>query len=1798
MFNAPRFDRVGRLVMLRASGALAVILGVGLSAGSYTTLLAQNSPVCAADVEPNNEVAGAAPLSGAFCVEGAFTAGDQDLFLWTVPAGSSPSWSLSLRGLPGEATGLKMLQATVAADGTRTPGDQIYAISGTPEDDSVSVGRLVVRPGTYLLGLAPSGGAGPYHLIVQPEPLPQLLHEREPNETAETATPLTLREPIAGDSAGGDDVFAVDIDARSARKRWTLAAAMHPGAWVTIALEDAKGTTLLTHSQRSSGPFEIPDLALKEGRSYFRVSRNDAETPYVLQLNASGPRTASREEEPNETFALADPIEFATPVGGRLGRYGDVDMYGVTIDERASEERVDIALESKDIRLTFCLYDDKGFDLQCRSGKAPTLSDLLLPVGHYAVAITGSSDSSAAYTVQARFAGVPPADSEREPNDKAMYATPIKAGTAVSARASVGDVDHFRIEAEGEPQLWSFTTRGKGVVRIAVQDSKGAAIAGADGDREGESLTLPNVFLLPGSYVVAVTANDAVYDMTAAPIGAPDPTIEREPNNSVEDAHRLQFGLARTGYLTDINDRDNYRFSLGARTHVALELTPPAEANLRLDLEWGWPSSKRPSVVATGKVVVYDAFLEPGDYRVQLKAERPASGPYKIVLNQRDPFDMPSDVEPNDTASQAQPLPADFVVNGLITSPDDADWFNLPVAAQATTLKVRLTAPNARGVEADVFDGDQKLASEWNAESGVFSAETPAARPLKLRIRGEGAYAFDVSFTAGPTAGLRPSALPLTMSIDPAKATIAAYWIRGQRLRGHVTLTNTGPKALGLTLDLQSSHFAVTPSLAVSSLRLEPGATQQVPVEFAVAKDVWAEKSIQVAVRARTQSGGQQTAIAIIEADPSAAPVAEEVAFPLPEALLGGFNVGWSALGALIEVSDTITNDTDKEQLNDGIIAGGYSVLAEAAPVTITTKFGGDKSWPIAGLAIFPQHASALFPPEQVRDFDLLLSDDGRNFEVAYSGHLTMLPMEQAFVLEKPRRARAAQLRLKSNHADNLGKIGFGEWKLIASPGELSGTSLNIAEARRGGHVVRANPLIGEMWDDARGILEDGGDPAEVEITAGQKPEWVVGFHESRAAQIVGFEWQEGEGRSKLARFQTVRVSVAMESPLGPWRDIGHWSITRDEQGKAAWSLPEPIWARYVRFESVEAQENQARWAYPQVLRIMEKPIGNGYLSILGEWGQNNRDAIYEATRKPDPEAALAQGTEGATKQTAQALALGTMAAGEVQLDVREQWYRIETPLDHDTLALTVSSEPSVDVDLALEDEAGAPVRLHGASTSPTEIVQQAKIKPGGIYYLKVHEPPHSVAFAYDTSLSLAAFAPVVHQTVRTFADGVKRGREFVNVMNFETPLLLKEWTDFAWVMQGAVAGITSESGSSDLERTMLSLSEAMMKRRGARAAILVTDADSPSYVLQDELWQRMAMARPRVFSAYIAVGAHPLLERQIMQDLANVNGGYFAAARTQAEMDIVSDRAAAWLRRARRYRLTAQAVTLPPPKPGSIAVVARGAAAAGAPASAPPASSPVDASDAPVGPGANAVEIILDASGSMLQRLQGKRRIEIARNVLNEAIGKTVPEGSLLAFRVFGDDKPGSCETRLAIPAGPLDTGAAKKLIARVQPKNKAKTPIAASLRLVSEDLASVKGTRTVVLVTDGEETCGGDPQAEIDALAKSGIDVRINIVGFAVDDAALKETFRTWAASGRGQYFDARDSAELSVAMKAAVGVPFRVLDDTGAEMGKGTVGSEALPVPPGIYRVEVGTGSPLVFEQVSVEPEQAALLEYVPN
>ncbi|MDQ8188673.1 vWA domain-containing protein [Roseibacillus persicicus] len=216
-----------------------------------------------------------------------------------------------------------------------------------------------------------------------------------------------------------------------------------------------------------------------------------------------------------------------------------------------------------------------------------------------------------------------------------------------------------------------------------------------------------------------------------------------------------------------------------------------------------------------------------------------------------------------------------------------------------------------------------------------------------------------------------------------------------------------------------------------------------------------------------------------------------------------------------------------------------------------------------------------------------------------------------------------------------------------------------------------------------------------------------------------------------------------------------------------------------------------------------------------------------------------------------------------------------------------------------------------------------------------------------------------------------------------------------------------------------------------------------------------------------------------------------------------------------------------------------------------------------------SAMEVILDASGSMLQDQEGEDRIDIAKDTLLKFMQTSVPEGMTFSLRAFGHIEEGSCESELLIPSAPFDYAGMAPIVKEVEAINLAKTPLAKSIEMVSSDLKGTEGERVVVLLTDGEETCDGSPAAAIRSLVDSYPNTRVNIVGYNIGDEEVSADFESWATLGNGRYFRASEAESLTVALRKAAAIPFSVYQGTRL-VASGLSGDSSFELPAGTYEI----------------------------
>ena len=240
---------------------------------------------------------------------------------------------------------------------------------------------------------------------------------------------------------------------------------------------------------------------------------------------------------------------------------------------------------------------------------------------------------------------------------------------------------------------------------------------------------------------------------------------------------------------------------------------------------------------------------------------------------------------------------------------------------------------------------------------------------------------------------------------------------------------------------------------------------------------------------------------------------------------------------------------------------------------------------------------------------------------------------------------------------------------------------------------------------------------------------------------------------------------------------------------------------------------------------------------------------------------------------------------------------------------------------------------------------------------------------------------------------------------------------------------------------------------------------------------------------------------------------------------------------------------------------------------------------------------LVVDASNSMWGQIDGTAKIEIARTALADYVRSMAPDTRLGLF-AYGHREVGRCDDIQQVRAlGRLDADAVIDDVNGLVPRGR--TPLTDAVRAAADALGPDGGT--VILLTDGVETCGGDPCAMAAELAASGVQLTTHVVGFDIRTPGDRASLACIADQTGGTYVDASDGAELvealrtaaaaeprgtaqmrSIELTATLGEGGPVIDDAVffvVDTGAGSVIADGIPGPadlmPGHYRVVALTG-----------------------
>lgn len=169
-------------------------------------------------------------------------------------------------------------------------------------------------------------------------------------------------------------------------------------------------------------------------------------------------------------------------------------------------------------------------------------------------------------------------------------------------------------------------------------------------------------------------------------------------------------------------------------------------------------------------------------------------------------------------------------------------------------------------------------------------------------------------------------------------------------------------------------------------------------------------------------------------------------------------------------------------------------------------------------------------------------------------------------------------------------------------------------------------------------------------------------------------------------------------------------------------------------------------------------------------------------------------------------------------------------------------------------------------------------------------------------------------------------------------------------------------------------------------------------------------------------------------------------------------------------------------------------------------------------------ISILLDASGSMKATINGKSKMDSAKEAI-QSFGDKLPKNAEVSLRVYGHkgtgsqkDKKVSCSSTEEIFHGQGEqTKQIKTVLQDVEPAGW--TPIANALESVKQDINPETTDSIVYVVSDGIETCGGNPVQIAKELNQSKVKTVVNIIGFDVNNEGQK-MLKQVAASGGGEF------------------------------------------------------------------------------
>ncbi|MDP6371634.1 MAG: VWA domain-containing protein [Vicinamibacterales bacterium] len=779
----------------------------------------------------------------------------------------------------------------------------------------------------------------------------------------------------------------------------------------------------------------------------------------------------------------------------------------------------------------------------------------------------------------------------------------------------------------------------------------------------------------------------------------------------------------------------------------------------------------------------------------------------------------------------------------------------------------------------------------------------------------------------------------------------------------------------------------------------------------------------------------------------------------------------------------------------------------------------------------------------------------------------------------------------------------------------LNGVERNLADPSLGGTVVWSSSEYGagnlitllDAVDNERGWLSG---TVRRSIGPFQGEQIVIAFNGNREALLDRVVLQQAE-RSPAFRTKTIAVSVSSDSPLDGFREVGRFELA-DELGPQVFPLG--VAARYVKLHvldnygghrvnlgSVQFIEGDATGTTSVLAMAVPPDRAAGTGSAGGEVDTAATGGAETTAARPDgaPSGKAAELVALAVEANdevepndapaeAGVLAAGSFVAGTIETPADTDYFDLQPPGPNGVMTFELAGVPELRTAMALTDAGGtvikevSPGNLRSNPATLSWAIDTSDVAADTDLKLRVSQPPASIVLIFDTSASMEGSTEDLQGAVAAFIEQMGPG-ERMNLVRFfdgEPEVLLDEFSGDPDALLTAVDGKFVADGKTPLFDAIATGLGLLEQAPGDRVIVVMTDgADAGSTLESSQVWRLLQQTSTRIHTIGLGWGLKARIPdststgERFLTHLAAATGGRYAFAANADGLEAVYQSLSTELRSPPRYFVR----RVPSNGMGSLQVAAIGE----------------DATS--FAPGTR-LEFVLDASGSMRRELDGEPMIDIAKRVIGEIVAE-LPEDLQVALRTYGrrvrEGSPGDCEdTELLVRFAPLRRSRILDELAAIEALGT--TPLVYSLQQAAADLAGDENAVLVVL-TDGVEECGGDLVAAAQEIADSGTELRLSIVGFAIDDDSAREKMRRAAGFVDGDFFEARDADGLQQAVRQSLSYPYSVFDAAGDMIARGATGVGEVEIPDGVYTVVVSAeGDPTVLHGLRITEGEGTRIE----